>query len=89
MIGRLRGWWAARRHGRQAPTEETALPPIYWHAEGRLTDDRCETCGVLLFDHERVEVSGTFAVRDEDPLMGGLGLITATYCTTHAPEVSA
>lgn len=60
--------------------------PIRWHAPGRLTRDRCETCGLLLFEHERVERYGTFAVRDEDPLMGGLGLISATYCTTHAPK---
>jgi len=60
--------------------------PIRWHPPSPLTRDRCEKCGLLLFEDERVEHTGTFTVRDDDPLLGGIGGITATYCTEHAPK---
>lgn len=58
---------------------------IHWKPEP-LTRDTCEVCGLPLYVSERVEVTATFKVSDPDPLMGGLGGITATYCTEHAPE---
>jgi len=60
-------------------------PRIHWKPEAP-THDYCETCGIRLYPSERVEVTGTFEVHDEAPGMGGLGGITATYCTEHAPQ---
>jgi hypothetical protein len=69
-----------------APINDERFHPISWRAPEPLTRDRCEVCGLLLFESERVEVQHFFKVADDDPMMGGLALITATYCTAHAPK---